>query len=294
MPRRTARNRACARAGLSGNRTNVRRPAGRRAPLAARRCRSRPRAHPLYPGLEETLTTRCSFMFSLTLALTLAAGAAHAAPSITGSDVGGFVADAPGWPHMHSMTLYGSGLALPTTTGYTFDKDISVWARWSDGNWVRASNTDPWFRWNGWASWSDDIQFLYLDHPGTIIVAVCVPDVSTCAFHNIDVRARATAAPVLSQPMGASIAWSSSSQSVSFAATNLTDDSCVWIEGGSGAASIALIHSYDGWGQFWFPSWPVGDYHVWVSNVPGCSNWSNAGLLHVRATRSGGGGPPGL
>lgn len=201
------------------------------------------------------------------------------------------VADKAPYTNVIPLDLYGNGLALPTTTGATFDRDVQVWARWADSrvhspdnNWHLAN--DRWFKVNGWLPTQLGVSFMGLDQPGWLQLAVCVA--GQCAFTNVQVRAHATSIPIFwntssltAKTLPTTVSQYDFRRLVRFTAVNLNDwnSTHVWLRSPycDGVTGLADLAPGDNTGEFWLPvemQAHPGTYSVWVGNDVGWSNWA--------------------
>lgn len=225
--------------------------------------------------------------------LLLGAAAAHAAaPVITGTDPGTQVADNPSWgTDIHTITLYGDNLALPSTNGYTIDADVQVYVKYSsDSSWTFVTRTDPWARSYSWSPSSNTFSLIGLPHPGNLDVYLCVRT-QGCAYHQVFVRDWSNVSPYLFSPDGTNLpAFTSStpagdsSRLTYFSSSDLNDvdSTCLYISGYGVVTSFGRLVAGDGWGLFYLPNLASGDHTIWVSNN-GCyaPRWSNGRVIHV-------------
>ena len=223
----------------------------------------------------------------------LGAAAAHAGPVITGTDPGTQVADSPSWgPEIHTVTLYGDGLALPTTSGYTIDADVQVYVKYStDSSWTFVSRTDPWARPVSWSPSTNTFSLIGLPRSGYLDIYLCVRGTG-CAYRQAFVRDWSNASPYLFSPDGTNLpAFTSatdpgdSSRLTYFSSSDLNDaaSTCLYISGyGFVTSSFGRLVAGDGWGLFYLPNLASGDHTIWVSNN-GCyaPRWSNGRTIHV-------------
>jgi hypothetical protein len=230
----------------------------------------------------------------------LAAAVAHANPSVDGSDPSVFVADVPGSPQQHTVTMWGAGLNLPSTSGYTFDTDVQVYARAPGHDWQRAV-TGGWAHVTGWSAYELAVTVDGFEAPGTLQFQICVRGTGCMtSYFTATIRARTTLAPQLYEPNGqtytpftSSVGPSDSRRQTYFSAWGLNDaaSTCIYIDGGGGGyVSLGLVDAGDGYGYFWMPNLATGDHRIWISNA-GCwgGHWSTYNWIHVAFDW---GGPP--
>jgi len=224
--------------------------------------------------------------------LAVSSVAAAAPPVIYTSFPSKLVADQIGAPQEANVTLHGDNLALPTTTGFTFDNDVLVYARWADSaahapdnGWHKAR--DAWFMVTGWNPSTLQVNFTGIDNAGTIQIAVNVGHTADWAYFNVPVRGRATAPPIFwnteslyASVLPVSVDGSDRRRLVRFTAVNLDSNSSTKIylsgNGYTGFASIADVHPGENWGEFYLPASMqatacVTGCTVWVANK---INWS--------------------
>lgn len=235
-----------------------------------------------------------SFLLTSIFVLTTAAAAHAAAPVITGTDPNTQVADNGGWgPEVHTITLYGDNLALPTTNGYTIDTDVTVYVKYSsDATWTTVTRTDPWARMYSWSPSTNTFSLIGLPRSGYLDVYLCVRT-QGCSYRQVFVRDWSNVNPYLFSPDNTDVIAFTSSDSASdtrrlmyFSASDLNDaaSTCFYISGYGFANSFGNLVAGDGWGRLWLPNLSVGDHTIYVSNN-GCSSgrWSNGRVIHAKS-----------
>jgi len=233
-------------------------------------------------------TASVSILIALSILIGTAA-AAHAAPTISFSDPSTMVQDAPSYPRVHGLTIFGTGLALSTTNGSNWRTDVEVWLMDPAHGWTRTTATDPWVRDKSWNTSQISLDVIGLPSSGTLSVAVKVGGVWSNVLA-IPIRAYSYNPPVLtyierntfykllSGPLG----------TLYFEATHLNDsNTCVLFQNSAHTylvTSFARINAGANWGEVYVPDLPLGTYWMQVSN-DGCSpshDWSNAKYLYVK------------
>ncbi len=221
-------------------------------------------------------------MKQLTLALLVATAAAalpavaHAAPPvITDSAPRGLVSYPDGPGSYQTITVYGSNLSLPSTTGYTLAADVTRYALW-DGAWHVAG--DGWLSTAGWTSSSMGFQVPPLRHGGNLILAVC-PRGESCASWTIPVRDPIAAVPRFRDPSYRHPVIDPSVPSTDFRrlmrvrADNLDNYEYTTFWGLS--TSVGYMNAYEGIIDLWVRDNIAGHYTLWIRNRYG---WGAVGV----------------
>lgn len=219
-------------------------------------------------------------MKHLTLALLAAAAAtalptlAHAAPPvITDSAPRGLVSYPDGPGSSQTVTVYGSNLTLPTTTGYTLDADVARYALW-DGTWHAVG--DGWLSPAGWNSSTMGFQVPPLRHAGDLVLAVC-PRGESCAIRTIPVRDPIPAVPVFRDAsyrrpvIDPSVPSTDYRRLMRVRVDNL--DNYEYTQFWGLSTSVAYMNAYESVIDLWVRDNIAGHYNFWVRNRAG---WSNA------------------
>ena len=221
-------------------------------------------------------------MKQLSLALLVATAAAalpavaHAAPPvITDSAPRGLVAYPDGPGSYQTITVYGSNLSLPSTTGYTLAADVTRYALW-DGAWHVAG--DGWLSTAGWSSSSMGFQVPPLRHGGNLILAVC-PRGESCASWTIPVRDPIAAVPRFRDASYRHPVIDPSVPSTDFRrlmrvrADNLDNYEYTGFWGLSTA--VGYMNAYEGVIDLWVRDNIAGHYTLWIRNRYG---WGAVGV----------------
>ncbi|MBL8623245.1 MAG: hypothetical protein JNK64_18175 [Myxococcales bacterium] len=219
-------------------------------------------------------------MKHLTLALLVASAAAalpaiaHAAPPvITDSQPRGLVSYPDGPGSYQTITVYGSNLALPSTTGYTLATDVTRYALW-DGAWHVAG--DGWLSTAGWNTSSMGFQVPPLRHGGNLILAVCTRGES-CATWTVPVRDPIAAVPVFRDAsyrrpvIDPSVPSTDYRRLMRVRVDNL--DNYEYTQFWGLSTSVAYMNAYESVIDLWVRDNIAGHYNFWVKNRAG---WSNA------------------
>jgi hypothetical protein len=218
-----------------------------------------------------------------------------ATPNIQYTDPGGFVADIS-YPQSDSISIFGTGLTLPTTTGYTFQTDVSLWVRWADGaphkpddNWHYCNNdSSHWCTITGWTRNEYVVTFSGLDRGVYLQFATSVGG-SAWDYYTVNVRDIPSTVPSFTASsytvpcVATSVASTDSSRLLTFGASSLDSSADNFYVNGFGFDShFGRLVAYDGWGMVWLPASVQSNcgsqQWIWIGNHVG---WSVPALLTV-------------
>lgn len=221
-------------------------------------------------------------MKQLTLAL-LAATAATALPSlahagappqITWKSPLGLVAYPDGPGAYHRITLTGTDLALPTTTGYTLTTDTAVYAYW-DG-WHQLG--DGWLQSVSWGGTTErTVSLPPLRHAGDLVLYICT--VNGCGSATVPVRDPIAAVPRFRDPsyrhpvIDASVSSTDFRRMMRVRVDNLDnyEDTGFW----GMSTSVGYMNAYEGVIDLWMRDTLPGHYSLWIRNRYG---WGAVGV----------------
>ena len=219
-------------------------------------------------------------VLAASLALTLAPAIAHAAPPvITGSQPRGLVASPEGPGSYATITVSGTDLALPSTTGATITTDVIRYALW-DGTWYRAG--EGWLNTAGWTTTSMGFQVPPLRHAGDLVLAVCTRG-EGCATTTVPVRGPADGLPVFTElhyrraVLDPSVLSTDPRWMIRVLLRNLDNapDTGFW----GLSTSVAWMDAYEGVIDLWVRNNIAGRYHLWVYNRLGWSRDATVDLI---------------
>lgn len=184
----------------------------------------------------------------LTFAGLLTTSAAMATPNLTSADPPWFVQGMG----QTTLMMTGTGLVLPTTTGYTIDQDVTVFANWQGGPWTELTasrNIPP--MWTGWSPETLGLTVL-IDGPGEIGVMSCLVGQGCSLPYYVQVKPTYTALPVL-QSTVVQVPVGGNGQPQWIARENVNGDGhdLMWV--GSVSASI-MGEPASSMGYFWAPT----------------------------------------
>jgi hypothetical protein len=227
---------------------------------------SRPRSHPRRPGSIGAMKHLTLALLAATAAAALPAIAHAAPPSITDSSPRGLVSYPDGPGSYQTVSVYGSNLTLPTTTGYTVATDVTRYALW-DGAWHVAG--DGWLGTAGWNSSTMGFQLPPLRHGGNLILAVCVRGES-CASWTVPVRDPIAAVPRFRDAAYRHPVIDPSVPSTDFRrlmrvrVDNL--DNYEYTQFWGLSTSVGYMNAYEGVIDLWVRDNIAGHYTLWIKN----------------------------